>query len=207
MRKIFILGLTVLLVSAGLLYFLNRDDNLQLLTVNADPTNLSMSLSPIAGEHDEGRTITVVSGSPIKIEKGNYLLTTKATGDYRQLIQDISLGEKALNISAVPAFTDERLVSLLSSEQDAVTKAIETTYAEHMQILQIKSGKLHGRGEWYSGLLVPKTPGEFDIYRFILKKVGGQWKLQTTPPELIISRQDYPQIPLDILRDLNRRTP
>jgi hypothetical protein len=207
MRKIFLLSFAVLLVSTSLLYFLNRDDNLQLLTINSDPPGLSMSLSRISGEHDEGSAVKIVSGKPIKIKRGNYLLATKATGDYRQLIQDIVVGESALNIDVAPAFTDAKLSSLLGSEQAAVTKAMETTYAEHLQILQIRSGKLHERGEWYSGLLVPKTPGEFDIYRFVLKRVNSQWKLQTLPPELIISRQDYPQIPVDILRDLNRRAP
>ena len=43
-----------------------------------------------------------------------------------------------------------------------------------------------------------------DTLRVLMEKQAGIWKLRTTPPEPILSAQEYTDVPKSVLSDINK---
>lgn len=117
--------------------------------------------------------------------------------------------DRAQKIDVQPGFDQEYLASLLKSEQEALTAMIAKSNPRIDVYFNINNGKLFGIGDWYGTTLTskqaePNQPSDF--YRVLMKKEGGQWKL-LGKPKLIWSVPDHPEIPRDILSQLNKLDP
>lgn len=112
---------------------------------------------------------------------------------------------KPMTIKVDPSYSEEYLSTILTNELPTLSSLINTTYAPIIGGYDIDSGKLYSKGEWYATTLTEKVaPSDRgDIYRLIAHKENGTWKI-TAFPQITISRLDYPGIPVNIIRDVNK---
>jgi hypothetical protein len=142
-----------------------------------------------------------------KIKRGDYVyVASRPSKDYAPIIKPLSLGTTRVLVSINDfKYTDQKLQSLLITESPGIETLINNSYPLPMANYSIVSPKLYYTGQWYGALLVPKDALNQDTYRIVLKKKDGRWSVVTTPPSIILSQPVYPNIPFDILSDLNNK--
>lgn len=111
--------------------------------------------------------------------------------------------------TALPLPTDAELQAMLTREQPAIMAAIAKELPQLTSLYSLEREQLYHMGEWYGAVLQYKgdEPLNRDTLRMILEKKEGQWYLRTTPPQILLSRHDFPQAPVEMLNDLNTPAP
>jgi hypothetical protein len=143
-----------------------------------------------------------------RLKKGSYYIETTGQ-DFEPLRTDIVV-DKSLSLTLSPSYTSEKLSSLLSPQLDSIQKTISDDIPEINTSYKINTGKLYITGQWYATTVQKKLTKEqerttyIDVYRVVLGKNGGNWVVLTKPPEIILSAARYPDIPRDILVDINQ---
>ena len=142
-----------------------------------------------------------------KIKRGDYVyVASRPSKDYAPIIKPLSLGTTRVLVSINDfKYTDQKLQSLLITESPGIENLINNSYPLPMTNYSIVSPNLYYTGQWYGALLVPKDALNQDTYRIVLKKKDGRWSVVTTPPSIILSQPVYPNIPFDVLSDLNNK--
>ncbi len=207
-RIIFITGFLLVLL-LGYLAFRSYRDMYQTVTVTARKP-FTLTLYAPSGDHestayDKSKVFFVTSESDkFRVKKGVYTYAVSGNSDYQEVSQQINIDKKPVHL-AMPQldYTQAKLASLLSEQKAEIESVITDAYPSQMQLFSIQGGKLYGQGEWYGAKLVPNDPRAYDTLRIVLKKENGRWSIVTQPPEIILSRPIYPQIPASILSDLD----
>lgn len=140
-----------------------------------------------------------------RVKKDDYVYTVSSKdGAYQPFVKAVTVDTKPVSL-AIPslAYTDKKLDELLVVEEPSIKAVIQAKYPAQLSVYSVGNGKLYKNGQWYGAKLVPNDPNTYDTLRIILKKDRGTWHIMTTPPEIVISQPIYPNIPLDILTDLN----
>jgi hypothetical protein len=145
------------------------------------------------------------SGEVIRLGRDRlYLITYKGGQGYEsgEIPFDMSKGDRKINI--IPYYSNDKLESLLSSEQQGILQALTDKYPS-IGLYTIQPGRLYHYGEWYGTRLTYRGEDLFnsDELRIVLRKEDGAWKVVTDPPNITLSKFLYPSIPVDILRDVN----
>ena len=137
------------------------------------------------------------------LAKGQYVYAATGIEGYKEEVGEITMtSNQELSVSL--EISEQKLAERLPSESPAVEAAIRARYPTQMNVYRLENGKLHNNGEWFSGKLIPTT--EQDIrseLRIVLQKNNGQWSIVSEPPDIILSSQKYPQIPKELLIDIN----
>ena len=154
----------------------------------------------------------VTKTTKFKLKKGSYAVVTSGSADYQTQAISVTLGGTAQTVGIDPTYSTAKLQSQLVKEQNALAQAVTASVPAFTSKYKISSGKLYQHGDWYGALIVPNLTDNqlstqyVDNYRLVAHKENGAWKVLTLPPELIISSFKYPNVPHDILVDVNKLT-
>lgn len=106
---------------------------------------------------------------------------------------------------AKPDLSDAELSKLLQSEEPAILTVINQKYPNLAAQYSVNKGRLYGDGTWYGTTLNYQGQDTMnrDTLRVLVQKVSGAWIVRTTPPEIILSKAKYPDVPIEILKTIN----
>ena len=108
-----------------------------------------------------------------------------------------------------PEYDSRYLASLLEKEVPIIDQLIETNYSKVTNGYKIHPGKFYKQGQWYATIisdLRSTNEDPYEDYRIVLNKQNGSWVAMTTP-EISLSVVTFPEIPREILSDINSATP
>ena len=91
-------------------------------------------------------------------------------------------------------------------ERDTIIQALMAKYPRVATDYTVGKGKLYNDGEWYGATLTYKGTDTLnrDTLRVLAQKKDGVWTLRTTPPEPLLSKYRYSDVPIETLRDINK---
>lgn len=114
--------------------------------------------------------------------------------------------EPAATTAPVRQLTKAQLSEQLKSELPTILGVLNSKYPKIATDYVVNSGQLFDRGEWFGTTLSYRgtDTANRDTLRVLLQKVNGIWKIRTTPPEMILSAKDYPDVPKSILKAINQ---
>lgn len=201
--KILILLLLIVLGAGGFWYF----NSFQKLTISLDAPVQAKVFKASHGEEGPGYDSKapikeVASGQTIKLKRGDYLIVSQPSDDYSQQILNISLKNSRVDVKVNPDYTSHKLNVLFNAEQANITKTIVAKYSNFASLYKVGEAKLYKKGEWCGVKLTPLDPKQ-DIRKIILKKDSGAWLVVTDPPPIVIGAPIYPDIPKEIISDVN----
>lgn len=152
----------------------------------------------------EKETTYKKSGEKIKVSKGRYLLKYTGSDGYTSDYKNFDVANKPIYISLNPDYSEDRLSSILEGEFEGIKAALSAKY-QNIDNYIIQKGKLYKEGQWYGTTLQYNGDDLFnyDTLRLVMGKRGGAWQLVTDPPNIVLNSKDYPNIPIDVLRDVN----
>lgn len=154
-----------------------------------------------------GSVIQDLSGATkhsVRLQKGDYSITPRGAGIASNTIS-FTVSESGETVVVDPGYSRDRLQTLLTQEQEAITSLLNATYSGVIGNFTINKGSLYGYGDWYATTLVEKSPGpgaNGDTYRTVLRKENDTWKLVATPA-IVLSTQENPSVPKHILDAVN----
>lgn len=223
MKKTLFFTVFVLLIISGAVYmFLSQRSyqNVNLVVDNPSGKSFKATIHRIDSENHEGdytsglentKPITEVSESiVVNLRPGNYLVVSKGNVDFEDMTTEFSVQDKPIDVVLKPSFTSAVLENELVRQRDKIVSALRTTSPNATNFYSIDIEKLYQQGGWFGGTLVPKNSSDqqlaVDVLRFVAQKQSnGSWRIVTNPPELLLSHVKYPNIPREILLDLNRQ--
>lgn len=123
---------------------------------------------------------------------------------YESNSEEIKLTKEQQTITLNPPYSEPKLASILKTESYYIGQVLHSAYPK-IDEYEIQPGQLYNKGEWFGTTLIYKGEDYFntDTLRVILHKENGQWIIKTRPPNIILSKVDFPDIPINILRKVN----
>lgn len=171
-------------------------------TFDIIPENLGVTVRDL----DNQEKGSLDQDGSLQLQDGTYTATPNGES-YSAVPIEFKIDGQDITVTVDPDFSESRLEELRKSEQPAITQVIQSTYSSAIGDFTIQPGTLYNRGEWYGGLLVQKPLGGGqlgDTYRVILKKENNKWII-AAEPKIVLSASDYPDIPRDILTNVNAK--
>lgn len=145
--------------------------------------------------------------SDFHLKKGEYLLATRSNGTLMEESTTFELREEKVKKTISAKLSEVSLRKQLAQEKESIHNTIRAAFPGVINTYRIAEGKLYENGEWYGTTISLPQPlddsGYVDIYRIILYKKNNSWEIQTHPPELIFSYKKYPNIPRNVISDVN----
>lgn len=202
---IILIALLVLIISG---VFIKNMVSRQALTVSYK--NISgVTIVPSAAEGETGKsdphtTSVTKSGRTVHLSKGPYVITYTGSSGYANGDININLGDTKKTVTIDPPYSQSRLSSMLDAEFGAIKTALTQKY-KNLSLYEVQKGKLYQQGEWYGTKLTYKGTDVFnsDTLRVVLHKVNGNWVVATDPPNISLSSILYPDVPIEVLKDVN----
>lgn len=154
-----------------------------------------------------------------RIRPGSYIVKyIHNNKDYQEISQTITIEESITLSTPSFSYTKNKLDPILENERSSINNNVLTPYID--QGYQVNNEILFLTGEWYGVGLVPENwydpsvPADLvprplnevntqDIQKLIAKKEGTIWMI-VAGPSIVLSKEDYPNIPDDILRTTNK---
>lgn len=138
-----------------------------------------------------------------KIKKGTYLIATHNSIGYQDVSQVFTVGNKEVVLKLQLNLSKDKLSQAYDKESGAIMAALKARYPNTMKNYSLASPVLFKNGEWFGALLVPPN-SSMDVLRVVMKKgSSGAWSVVTTPPGIVLSVLDYPQVPYEVLWGVN----
>lgn len=148
---------------------------------------------------------TLQQDGSLRLQPGTYTFTSSEERYAGSVTEFVVNDDTTIRVD--PAYSEAYRNELLRAENTAILDTITSTYAAVINGFTINTGTIYHKGDWYATTLTQRDlPGgqQGDIYRVVLQKVEGTWQIAATPA-IVISTRDYPNIPYDILKDINAR--
>ena len=167
--------------------------------------NVTTSFYQITGDEEETLIKTIDSSGTISLRDGEYCAQIDLEG-YDTTPQCFTVEKNLTSLHIDQNYSPNKLQTLLSNELLSIETLINQTYAPVIASFTLKTGELFGRGEWYGATLtqIPLDPSERgDTYRLLLKKEDEAWKV-IAYPQLVLSKQNYPNVPFSVLSQTNK---
>lgn len=100
----------------------------------------------------------------------------------------------------------EQLAKLLTAERPTIDVVMLAAYPKISTDYAVGEGQLFDEGKWFGATLTYKGSDidNRDTLRILMQKKNGLWTVHTTPPEPLLSHKKYPDVPIDILKTLNK---
>ncbi len=145
-----------------------------------------------------------LSQTEVRLKKAQYVAVYTGSPGYANGTMGINLDSTDKKLEINPTYSEEKLNSILDSETTNITSVIKAGVFNIDQYL-IQKGKLYDFGEWYATTLLYNGADEFnaDTLKIVLKKDVNTWKIITNPPQIILSKHLYKEVPDHILDDIN----
>ncbi len=211
-NKLFIILVIVVFIILGAVnIFINNKNSYQFVSINIADNVPSVKLDIYKLDNNNKTLVKTIpaTSSEFKLKKGTYDIITIGDG-YQKITYNLKLGAKPEVIAVNPSFTKDKLSALLKDEQSTIMAVIKSAYPQTKSTYDIEEGSLYILGQWYGTTLHLKQTveqereGYIDRYKIILKKESDNWKVITSPPEIILSKIKYPKIPREILVEVNK---
>lgn len=153
--------------------------------------------------NDKKITSITTSGSKISLKSGEYYYI--AVGEKVSNEQNnITVGKYDQEVTVDPDYSAEYIASLVASEAPKINAIISAAYPDIISGYNISTGQMYKKGEWY-GTIIKKKIDSWDVadsYRILLHREGESWKI-VRYPELILTTNNYPDVPIEVLRSVN----
>jgi hypothetical protein len=149
------------------------------------------------------KTITT-SGTSVKLHKGDYTLFYTGAKDYESKYKEIQIKYNGQTATIDPGYSKEKLAQIIEEEGPAIFSTLSSKYP-NINLYSVQNGKLYRNGEWYGTTLKYQGVDQYnsDTLRVVLHKENGAWVLKSVPPDIILSKFNHPDVPQDILSDVN----
>jgi len=194
--------LVIAIIGLAVVFYLNT-----FKVVRFDIKHDDITIDVYSGSTNNNQKIGSLDASgELKLQAGDY--TVVPSGDkYNNAPISFTVKNTDTTITINPEYSQAYRDAILKAEMDAINKVISDTYPSVINGFDINPGYVYENGTWYATTLKQDIghPTEVsDVYRTVLKKEDGKWVIKAKPA-LVLSSKDYPQIPIDILRDINRK--
>lgn len=196
-------ALIIVLAGVGVLFYMQTFKTVKLVF---QKDGLQTTVYHKIGEGEKKEVAKPNKTVELKLRAGNYLIVPEG-GQYDSSGIDFEVKTDDITIDVKPDYSSEYRESILTTEFPNIREAITAAYPKTIEKFSITRGVIFGEGQWYATTLVQKTahPSEEpDIYRTVLQKEEGAWVIKAKPA-LVLSAQEYPSIPKNILKDINSR--
>lgn len=148
--------------------------------------------------------IEVKSGRPLTLREGDYILKRKG--------ENIIESEQTVKVTQDETFdinlyfTNRYLDRLYDFERGDIEPVLYEAYPKAQATYNLKNGRLYVDGTVYGATLehIDDNNQNRDSLKVLMKKDGNEWKLLTKPPIPILSQPLYPDIPIDVITQINR---
>jgi type II secretory pathway pseudopilin PulG len=165
------------------------------------------SISVLGGRAEGSRAevATLKASGDVRLKDGNYVVIP-AGRDISQDPISVLVNQDSTTIYVNPGYSNIYLAEKLKGELDSAHAVINSNYPTIADGYRINPGRLYGDGSWYGTSIVPAVISArtgTDFYVLLLRKSGSLWKV-VVPPQLVIRYADYPDVPKNIIDDLNR---
>lgn len=203
-RRIILFIISVLILSTAAYLLIKNHNSYANLDVTFGENIQGVSVKI----ENESKTYDVTASSEVRLKKGVYQVQTSGPQDYEVLSFETEIKDGENNIDINPSFTKEKLSSMLAGQESA----IQTVISSGINLgtgYRLNPGELFLHGEWYGTTIVPNITEEelrtnyYDVYRVVVKKSNDSWELGTNTPELVLTKVQYPDIPVPILSKAN----
>lgn len=134
-----------------------------------------------------------------RIKNGYYFVKYGGDG-YENLVDSVNVNKSIVLTTPLLSYSRARLTQLLSTERSSAQKAIKIKLPDSNY--SIKSEKLYQQGQWYGAVMAPNNHTQ-DNLLVIAKKENNNW-LVVAGPTIIFTLSDYPNIPQQVIKDMNR---
>lgn len=197
-RKWHIMFFTIALI-IGLILWWRYEQSFQFVTFTYNQSEGSAQL------HGNGIEQSIQPNQRIKLPKGEYVVT-KSGNNIAKDEQKISLSDSEKTIPIVFNYTQEKLRELYIKEQPVIESVLLAEYPKIKELYIIKNDALYHKGEWYGATLSHNSPTDQnrDTLHVLMKKEGDSWIVISKPPVPILSKFDYPNVPIATLKAINQ---
>jgi len=91
-------------------------------------------------------------------------------------------------------------------ELPAIHAVLAAAYPKSVTDYTLGGGKLYSDSKWFGGYLSYRGTDSMnrDTLRVLFQKKDGVWSLRTTPPQIMLSTQDFPDVPMAVLQSINK---
>lgn len=151
---------------------------------------------------------TITSSTIVSLQDGSYYLAPKGDKIASDSIPFTVKGQDTA-VAVNPAYSPAYLSSLLAAELPTISAALSINLQPALAQYSLVQPRLYEKGEWFGALLTKKVSDprdQRDYYRVVMQKQNGKWGV-IHRPDLILTTSTYPNVPIDILKNVNRLAP
>ncbi|HVQ45005.1 MAG TPA: hypothetical protein VMT30_08695 [Candidatus Saccharimonadia bacterium] len=204
MNRKTIIAISAVAVGAIALFAVSYRLSLKTVTLNITQPNITITINRIDKDKST-KTASLTATGNVSLSKGTYTAVPAGT-DANTTPIPFTVGDNNLTLEIHPGYSNAYLAKLLSTQQAAITAIIAAAYPKALTGFKRGREQLYKDGDWYGTTLIqnpphPKENG--DVYRLVLHRENGQWKI-ATPPRIILSAKEFPAVPIEILRDIDQ---
>lgn len=189
----------------GFIFYGKNDNKVNVGFVLPENTSLTI-YEPFTAEGlvEENKILrTITSSGNYDFSKGfTYSYIAENTNTFEP-VKGSFVAQNGTTVNITFDYSKEYLINKLKEESAAINSAITQKYPEQMGYYTLNYGKLYKDGKWFAGKLVPNiNKDRLDVFQVVMHKENDGWKVITTP-DISLSKDVYPDVPRDVLEELN----
>jgi hypothetical protein len=202
-KIVLLIAIMVIVLLAGV-GFLSYTQSLK--TVTFTIKNVTVGIYKATNTKANAKVTSLSKSGTIKLQQGNYVAIPNPGTHYDTTPIGFTVTGNDTSVTVDPSYSNDYLNTLLSTELSAINEAITTTYPIVLSDFTLTVGHLYKQGQWYATTLPQVSNGgeQGDVYRTVLEKEGGTWKVVATPA-IVLSTNENKAVPIAILKDINDR--
>ena len=205
-RKIIILSGVALitLITTGFIvqYILSHHT----ITFNFKRDNLKISIRQQLDNNKYSNTGSLSQSGSLSLVNGDYIIDIESTNPQKPLSKEIikfSVHDTNATIDINPRLSDAYLNNILEDNKETIHEIIKSKYS--LAGYELSKERVIGDGDWYAAIFTQSSVNREngDEYFIVAKRSGNTWSI-VTAPRLVVTSREYPDIPQDILDQVNR---
>lgn len=200
--------IVIILIIVGMIaygFYANRPRSVNIIFAKRAPVRVEVYKAALQQSGDQtpsGRPLVTVDGDQVvKLRPGFYVAKTTGSADYAEVFNGFRVEDKGGTVTIDPTLTQTALARMVDSEKASINAALAARFTKQDQY-KITNYTLYKRGEWAGVVL--KVNKFNDFFHVVLKKEGTNWEV-LTEPAIILSTPVYPDIPRDVLIEVNKK--
>ena len=201
---VLLLVLLIVLFGGYSLYF-SKNNRYQYITIEPNKGfKISLEVNPDYGDTSYDTGIANESEGKFKVLKGQYIYKVSASPDYESTKGLLTIDKEPINFKIpTPNLSEKKLSELAITEKASIINLLTREYGNGLSGYTPSGLRIYKTGDWASIKLIPSNQVQNDSLSLILKKENGYWVIKTDPPGLLLSSDQYPDIPVDIIQKVN----
>ena len=204
MNKLIIITVSILIIVIGGVIGFRYIQSFHSVTLKIDDYISSVNIYS-AGQKQLLHTVAGDNTS-ISLREGEY--TYEAKGERIGTVTESFSISDDTTLTVSPPYSSTYLSSVLSSQEESIKDIIRNSYTSIIGEYTIHPGILYDKGEWYATILTKTEDdlyGVSETYRVLFHKEGDSWSM-IRYPEIVLLSINYPDVPVDILHNVNNIT-